>query len=225
LRTTKKVRKCGQPAPGTKPETAADDDPGADTSTPPIPQESAARKRSADASCIPQARRLQIGLSIRAAVASPPQNHVHPSPGSSSRSSNCGASVSRSRSTTSSPTAPAAVQGRFAAEILSPSPSPSPPSNAPSSGQDSSCPIAARFPASTAPTAPSLLPPSPLQIDFSRGKMNLQFVPSSLSPFMVCTRARFKVTSPLNISRTGGEAIDMLRIFLPQYWRVAGLLF
>ena len=45
----------------TKPETAEDDGPGADTSTPPIPPESAARKRSADASCMPQARPLQSG--------------------------------------------------------------------------------------------------------------------------------------------------------------------
>ena len=45
----------------TKPETAEDDGPDADTSTPPIPPESAARKRSADASCMPQARPLQNG--------------------------------------------------------------------------------------------------------------------------------------------------------------------
>src|SRR6202171_875472 len=153
-----------------KPQTAADDGPDADTSTPPIPPESAARKRSADASRIPQARPLQNGLSIRAAVASPPRNPVHPPPGSSSRLSHCGASVSRSRSTTSSPTAPAVVQSRFAADISSPSPSPSPPSNAPAPALHSSCPTAARYPASAAPSVPSPLPPSPIQRDFSRGK-------------------------------------------------------
>jgi hypothetical protein len=45
----------------TKPETVADDGPDADTSTPPIRPESAARKRSADASCMPQGPPLQSG--------------------------------------------------------------------------------------------------------------------------------------------------------------------
>src|ERR1035438_595230 len=40
-----------------KPETGADDGPDADTSTPPIPREPAARKRSVDASCMPQGHR------------------------------------------------------------------------------------------------------------------------------------------------------------------------
>ena len=41
-----------------------------------------------------------------------------------------------------------------------------------------------RSPGLSAPSAPSLLPPWPLQIDFSRGKeVKLQCVPSSSSPF------------------------------------------
>src|ERR1700687_6525005 len=82
----------------TKPETAEDDGPDADTSTPPIPPESAARKRSADASCKPQARPLQSGQSIRAAVASPPRSLVHPLLVRSCRASNFDAFVFHSRS-------------------------------------------------------------------------------------------------------------------------------
>ena len=77
----------------TKPETAEDDGPDADTSTSPIPRESAARKRSADASCISRAHLLQSGQSIRPAVASLPRSPVHPSLSRSSPSSNCGAVV------------------------------------------------------------------------------------------------------------------------------------
>src|SRR6266849_199680 len=61
----------------TRPQTAENDGPDAGTSRPPIPPESATRKRSADASCILRARLLQSGLSIPAAVASPPRNPVH----------------------------------------------------------------------------------------------------------------------------------------------------
>src|SRR5258708_4197804 len=82
----------------TKPETAADDGPNVDTSTPPIPPESAGRKRSADVSCMPQAHLLQSDQRIRAAVASPPRSPVHRSPPSSCPFPHCGASVSHSRS-------------------------------------------------------------------------------------------------------------------------------
>src|SRR5882762_9662227 len=101
----------------TKPETAADDGPDVDTSTPPIPPESVARKRSADVSCMPQAHLLQRGQRIRAAVASPPRSPVHRSPSSSCPSPQCGASVSHSRSWTSLLTGPAAAQSISAAEF------------------------------------------------------------------------------------------------------------
>src|SRR5580704_10873076 len=165
------------------PETAAGDDPGADTSTPPIPQESADRKRSGGASYILQAHPLRSGQSIRAAVASLSENPVHPSPGNSSLSSSCGASASHLRSTTFSLAGQAAVRSRFAVELSSPSPSLSLMSNEPAFGLDSSCPIAARSPASTAPSVPSLLRPWPLQRDFSRGRVKLLCFRSSSSPF------------------------------------------
>ena len=95
----------------TTPETAADDGPDADTSTSPIPPESAARRRSADGSCISRAHLLQSGQSIRAAV--------------------------------------------------------SPRSSAPAPARHSSCPTAARYRASAAPSVSSLRQPPPLQRDSS----------------------------------------------------------
>src|ERR1700730_7606506 len=148
-------------------ETAADDGPDADTSTPPIPPESAARKRSADASCISRAHPLQSGQSIRPAVASPPRSPVHLPPPRYCRLSNCGASASHSRSTTSSPTALAVVPSRFLADISPPPPSLSLRNNAPAPALDSSCPTAARYPAAASRSAPSLPPRLPLQRDFS----------------------------------------------------------
>jgi hypothetical protein len=50
-----------QESAGIKPETAGDDGPDADTSTPPILPESTARKRSGDALCMLPAHPLQSG--------------------------------------------------------------------------------------------------------------------------------------------------------------------
>src|SRR4029077_18089877 len=75
--------------------------------------------------------------------------------------------ASRSRSPTSSPAAPAAVQSGFAADAPPPSPSPSPRSSAPAPARYSSCPTAARYLASAAPSVSSLRQPPPLQRDSS----------------------------------------------------------
>ncbi len=63
--------------PGIKRQIAADDGPDVGTSTTPIPLESAVRKRSVDASCIPQDRQPQSGQSIRADVVSPTRSRAY----------------------------------------------------------------------------------------------------------------------------------------------------
>src|SRR6267143_1560861 len=154
----------------TKPQTAVDDGPDACTSTPPTLPGLAGQRSYADAWCIPSARPRQTGRSIRTAAPVPFPGPVHPAPQDPSSSVNSGASVRRSQAPSASRSAQGSAPATTAPESCPLPPTPNPPSSAPPLARHSSCPTAADYPSSAARCVPSLLPPSPLQRDFSCGK-------------------------------------------------------
>jgi hypothetical protein len=158
----------------TKPQTVADDDPDACTSTPTTHPASAAQRSYADGSYILLAQPRQTDRSSRSTAPAPSPGRAHHSPPAPSPSANSCASVRPQQTPSPSPSAQGFAQSTPVADAGLPSPFQDPQCNAPQSAPHSSFPTAARYPASGALPVPSPHPPSTLQTDFSCSKSYYQ---------------------------------------------------